>query len=1370
MLLLRDFNKRFTIRRLSMFGEPTVLPLSNLTFPKNSVLHYFDPKSTEIGPPGTLYKLNENDKPPRVRHHQYFPTDGTIGLPIENKTELKETMWLYHRRWNSMGRFKSMAVVENEAKILLIENYLPINRKYRYNERVNLWYDIAHNQLNTIITGISNTLGELSDRQHYIPLTLPNVLPAKAAMKKMIFNKSKQVWKDLGSYEMLFLLELYAFIGDTDERETSRFSKFTPRELKHTNFVLEFRGNFVIFNLGEIDGWRREGKEGKVSPADMQKRFRKTIQTILETPPVCVTVPREIANDSITTESDISYEESVDYQDDETAIDDEILRFNEQVSNSPEDEGEIIAEEEIVEEVDIEQPDDTEGFIARELAKIKKTSVTRFDRFSEKFAQVFDLESPYGGTYQENIIFTDAEKELIDVKLIKDDDRFTVESWNGSKSKVYGEKYNQEIMKKDIIRTIYGAQQLGFVIENHTMEEELTVSGHKEHHKLSVTMLDGTKATLPFTIPVTDKHGYWHSNAVKYTMRKQRVDAPIRKVGPTNVALTTFYGKCFIRVNEHKVNNWTRWITDEIALAGSSEENNKLSDISFSDVYDNLATLPREYSLIATEIDSFNSKGYHYNFDHKRIDEVFGTEVVEKLKKDDFTPVAISRDDILVMDKSSAMYRSKGGNITPIDKLSTLLDLPESKVPKEFTEVKILSNYIPLVLILAYYNGLEALLNYTKTEYNLIPPGEKINEAGIVIKLKEGRLEIITKSRQEELLYNALLRYKDITKTLSLRDLNTRAAYPLLLSKDGIGSEYTSEFINIERGFVDALHRDKLIKMGEPTNFIGLLHRSNELMDDAQCPNETDFNHQNILTHQRIPGHIYKEICSSVRRYHNAPPNFRKLEMKPKAVWSAIDGDTSVLTAQDSTPLQSVKEADVFTFGGSGGRQRRSMVKSTRVFSETDLGIVSGDTVDSTDVGITAMLSNNPNISDMFGNVSTTQDVMGLEHGELMSFCNSISPDTDTEDSKRSMFAGIQYASGTAAQAAVCPSYRTPSHLLVAHRASDYYAVAAEQDGVVEEVTTSGIIIKYKDGTKAPLPLGRWYGSYEGGTFPHDMVTTFKVGDKVKERDILTYASNHFEPDFFKPRQVNWRAGVMANVVLINSEESFEDSNEISTELAEKQAHLGTKIIEEVVSVTDNIIDMVKVGSVVDYDTPMFVIDASEEGGTLSEASMEVLSEISANAPKAGIKGVLDRIEVIYNSEYDEMSDTVRTIVKRSDRQRKLAAENSPTPLPITGLVNEEFRVKGQPMREGLVTLKFYVTHKYTPMGGSKLVFGNQMKSVIHGTMVGKNYTEDGRDIDAKFGREGIDDRIVGSFHHIGVKGLFCFELGRELREIREAG
>ena len=1370
MLLLRDFNRRFTLRRLTMYGSPVVKPVSAVTLPKGSVLHYFNPESVEIGPPGTLYHLNQMDKLPRVRHHQLLPSSGTVGLPIEIKRDLKEDILSYHRKWKTLGRYRTKELVDNDPKVLMVENYAPILKKYRYDERINLWYDISYNQLNAVVTGLEESIKDFPDRQHYLPVNLPSTIPGKNKLEKMIFSQTRQVWGDLGSYSMLLFIHLYAWVGDSKEREQSIFSRFTTRELKHLNLMLEFKGNFSNINLAELDGWRREGKKGKVMPIEMQKRLRETIRVILESTPIATKNIIDPENGEINyVEED--YEEDYALEVDDEELESELEKFSEKTKDIDENEDIVIVEDEVP-EILVGDYSTTDGVIETELEKIRKHSPNKHEKWVNKWQSVKDIATPYGDTYGNSIVLTEEDKIIEETPFIVGDKRFEVKGWNASRNKEYLNKYTSSILKKDIVRMCYAAQKAGFVIDEHEMEEKLTVSGHKEEHKLRVTILeDGKSGTLPFVIPKIDKDGYWTANGVKYTMRPQRVDEPIRKVGPLAVALTTFYGKVFVEACQKKVANWGSWVVDSIRLADKDNEDNRITNVSYSNVYDNKVKLPREYALVSMEIDSLVSGNWVFNFDHKKIESKFTKDVVERLEEESLTPVAKNRYSVLAMDDKSAMYiyDRNTKDIKPTSDLIDILQLPSDKAPKEFTEANILDNKIPIGLILGYYWGIEGLLKETKTRYEFLPPGERGSGDGISLQLKEGRLEIYPASREQELIFNGYLRYKDVIKTLTLRELGTKGAFALMFDKDKIGNSVLTELDLLETSFVDPIREDMLRAMGEPTEFKGLLLRANQLMDTVDHPNETDIEHQIIMVHQRIAGHIYKEQISAIRRYKNAPPSTRKLDLKPKAVWQAIESDKSVLVAQEANAIQPSKEADVVTFGGGWGRSRRSMVRRTRVYDKKELGIISGDTVDSTDVAITSMMSNNANIVDIYGRVKITENVNDLEYGELFSFCNALAPDVDTDDSKRQNFVGIHLGSARSSKGAKATPYRTTAFMTLAHKTSSSFATIAEDDGVVKEVNEYGITVKYKGGDEKSYPLNKWYGSYEGGVYPHDMATTFKVGDKISAKDVLTYAADQFEPDPFNKRQVNWRAGIMATVALINSEEVFEDSDEISESLASKHEVSNTKIVETLLSFNQNVLDMIKVGSKIDYDTPLAIIDESNDYDGYSDEAIMALSEISSSMPMADVKGVVEKIEVVYNGEYETMSESVQHLAKRGDRQRRNQAKHSTVPLPTDGKVGEDYKVKGNPLREGQMLIRFFVTYDSVPGGGDKLELANQMKTIIRARMTGENYAEGNVPIDLKFGREGVDNRIVASLYHIGLKSWFCWGVGKECREIRDS-
>jgi 3D (Asp-Asp-Asp) domain-containing protein len=202
--------------------------------------------------------------------------------------------------------------------------------------------------------------------------------------------------------------------------------------------------------------------------------------------------------------------------------------------------------------------------------------------------------------------------------------------------------------------------------------------------------------------------------------------------------------------------------------------------------------------------------------------------------------------------------------------------------------------------------------------------------------------------------------------------MDKKDVYLNLIQKNGLTNRYLNELDLMDTMFVDPITERILKKMGEPITFRGLLRRANEMLTNDAHPRETDAFNQHIFKQQRIAGAVYTEMVRSIREYRNKPGTRKKLEMQQNAVWQLISQDPSVMPASNANPIQSMKEADVVTFGGEGGRSRRSMVKHTREYLESDIGLISEATVDSGDVAITSYMTANPIFEDIDGAIKNT--------------------------------------------------------------------------------------------------------------------------------------------------------------------------------------------------------------------------------------------------------------------------------------------------------------------------------------------------------------------------------------------------------------
>lgn len=332
------------------------------------------------------------------------------------------------------------------------------------------------------------------------------------------------------------------------------------------------------------------------------------------------------------------------------------------------------------------------------------------------------------------------------------------------------------------------------------------------------------------------------------------------------------------------------------------------------------------------------------------------------------------------------------------------------------------------------------------------------------------------------------------------------------------------------------------------------------------------------------------------------------------------------------------------------------------------------------------------------------------------------------------------------------PIVRTGYEQVVSQRATDMFAVTAKQDGVVVDITEKGIIWQYQDGSKEGAILGRRYGNAEGSTYPHDISTLLLPGNKFKKGDNLAYNTGFFERDIMNPKSVIWKTATTARTCLYESSQTHEDSSSISAKLSARLSAKTTKVRSVVVSFKNDVRGIVKVGSEVESDTILCVVEDETTTGTdlIDDDVLETLQKLSAMAPKAKYKGVVDKIEVFYHGDKSDMSQGLRNLANLSDRNiddvNKAASKTA-----YSGAVDAEYRVAGKPLMLDTAEIKFYITVHNSSGLGDKNIYGNQLKSVVGEVMDYEMTTESGLEIDAIYGGNSVDARIVLSPMIIGT-------------------
>ena len=254
-------------------------------------------------------------------------------------------------------------------------------------------------------------------------------------------------------------------------------------------------------------------------------------------------------------------------------------------------------------------------------------------------------------------------------------------------------------------------------------------------------------------------------------------------------------------------------------------------------------------------------------------------------------------------------------------------------------------------------------------------------------------------STRDKLIIAGMNYYARYLKQYSALDFDTKEVYGAILHEDGVAVRYERELDLIQDLFIDDSSREMLEYMKEPTEMVPLYIRAVELLSTSHYVDEINMDDMVIKGYERIAGAVYSTFVNHMRLFKSKPiTTKRRFDMPPNDVMIMLSKDPSMEIIDDINPIQNVKEKENVTFTGDGGRSKRSMVKRTRTYSDTDMGVISEAGVDSSDVGITTFLSANPRFDTKLGTTGKHKSGQELDASQLFSTPILLSPFSTHDD------------------------------------------------------------------------------------------------------------------------------------------------------------------------------------------------------------------------------------------------------------------------------------------------------------------------------------------------------------------------------------
>lgn len=657
--------------------------------------------------------------------------------------------------------------------------------------------------------------------------------------------------------------------------------------------------------------------------------------------------------------------------------------------------------------------------------------------------------------------------------------------------------------------------------------------------KLNLSDLVGKTHHIKFTLPDVDDNGLMKLSGTEYRLNRQIANVPICKISPTRVNMSSYYNKIIVERIQSKRFSYEqdmgKFILD-LKMTGLLQATVGSAPYPTKKVSYDYTAIGRNFTDIVIGNYHFQFGGNHAPLENLDPEILSALPLLEKTygiyvghgpnksllfwdNANRIHQIGLTRKDFPkphnteVKSAVDALEYEPGHDLIMNWASFTQFLVQQlgrgammGRTPIEWTQAHILNQTIPIIFILAYKQGMKAVLDRIHLVYQFHPTGTRfeIGVDDIEVRFSDGTL-VFNRYPLSRSLVAAGLKWVDL-KDVSFRDLSTPDTYAKVFAKKAMSVGVLKGLNGFFDFFIDPITETVLEKMKEPTTFPELLLRSSVMLTDYHADESSSIKLHRFRLYERFNGMVYNEIFRDLAQHRNNPASKKSFSINPEAVFQKIVQDATVSPNDVINPVHEVKQRASYTFTGSGGRTPNSFVLKDRIYPKDGLGVVSDAVPDSGKVGITSYLTSSPNIDDIHGIPKPYKDGDELSPPQVLSIGSMVLPGGTTDDGKRNSYLSIQishyvpnhYDGETLAM-------RTGYDQVLPHLSSDVFAQAAEEDGVVDAIDDKNHVVQVKYIDKPMDVLRPLKLPYLDGVLDQYRVSQTSFGYLIPESDIAHY-------------------------------------------------------------------------------------------------------------------------------------------------------------------------------------------------------------------------------------------------------------------------
>jgi len=944
----------------------------------------------------------------------------------------------------------------------------------------------------------------------------------------------------------------------------------------------------------------------------------------------------------------------------------------------------------------------------------------------------------------------------------------------------------------DIINILYSLsdKSVPMSVRNLEIEDISTSEDYLNLYKIELEDAYGKRFKLNIEVPRFINNRYMKLRGNTKILSGQLMLLPVIKTDEDTVQVVSNYNKIFIRrygtttgksypIVDMMIKAINKMERDGYKGIKTVRRNNSRNCSKYQ--------LPIDYIDLASEFDTIENSDYIFYFNQDTIRKKYN----------------ISKDEIRIplwYNKKTKKIGYWNPEINVCDQICMILfvndtereyfDNASKSTKYTYSQASILNTKLPLIVVMAYSEGLQKAMTKANIEFDILDKRERYDKTLYdVIKFNDGYIKYRL-NLNSSLLMNGLKECN--TEEYSITQINSKAMWVDFL--DIFASKIIADGLdNFYDLMIDPITAQTCREYHLPDDYISILAYANQLLVDNKYNKHIDITGNRLRTNEVVAGYFYKAISKAYGDYQRQLKRNKKdatMSCKRSAVIDAILLDPTESDASALNPILDCEAASAVSFKGlSGMNNDRSYGLDKRTYDKSMSGIIALSTGFASNVGLTRWTTIDANVVGERGYIKSTKDTE-MTDTKTLCMTEALTPLAVTSDDPfRMAMTFIQTSKhGMRIQKGSPMLVSDGADEAIAYIAGDTFSFKAKDSGKVVELTDDYMIIKYDSidpDTKKPkyefVDLKeRTLKNSDGGFFISvKLDSNVKKGQKIKKGQIVAYDKLAYSNEVGDPDHIAYNIGALAKIAILPTDEGFEDSAIIDSELSEMMASDILVKKEVMLSKNTNVYNMLKPGAEIQEGDPLIIFqnaydqeDANQLLKTLS-ADEDEIGELGRITLRAKVSGVVQDIKMYRTVELNELSPSLKKVFTEYERNIKKTKNVMEKYHIDTKQYDSDYKLdttgKLKNSEDG-VLIEFYLKYHDKMSVGDKLIYYAALKGVVKGIFPeGKEPYTDYRPnekIRSFLTASSVNKRMVTSIIKVGAIQKVLIEMDRKIKDL----